>query len=115
MKPVPNLKLSLPPRVTWEREISVVNKTYLSLSDRYWYQTAGIDFHYYGGYGCTLAMDSDDVVYYNCDFIIPQCSDATHFTTEGYPDIATAYRCTVTARHSVRVQEISMCTRPGEY
>lgn len=101
--------------MTWEREISAENNTFLSLSNRYWYEKAGIDFHHYGESRCSLAVDSDSVVYYNCDFNIPNCLDDLHFMTEGYLDIALVYRCVVTAGHSDNVQEISMCTRPGKY
>lgn len=114
VKPATNIKLSIPPRVKWEREVSAGNKTYLSLGDRYWYKTAKIDFHYYGEKRCTLAVDSDNIVYYNCDFVIPRCSDGTYFLTEGYFDTAVAYRCVVTVSHSDEVPEVSMCTRPGE-
>lgn len=97
------VKLSIDPQVTWSREISVDNKTFLPLSDDHWYNKIGVDFVNYGKYRCNLLAGSANV--YNCSYYLRNCDFDTHFSEPENLGFRLNYQCTVETKDS----SITLC------
>lgn len=107
-----NVKLGeLLPQVTWAREVSANNKTFLPISHSYWYDQAGIDFENYGKYRCNLLDEGENVTIYNCSYYIRKCDYNVHFVGPKNPDFRLNYQCTVEAKN----ESISMCVTGNYY